>query len=223
MQLKTILAFVLFLATASVGFCQDSIGRVELTYRFFQGKQEMESTEYGTFFVIEDNLAATNEHVIRSAVEHDNAKIVLVFPGEKPQVGTVVKFDKNLDLALVHFDSPWRSHVSLSTAAEDQESPPWVKTTGWKFGEKLTTASGTFHAKTSSATGTPDSGFMFKGRVFQGQSGSPVFNRRNELVGVLYAQSIPDDRPPFYGFCVNLKSFIGFIGGQTGIRSVPKR
>lgn len=123
-------------------------------------------------------VVITNWHVVRDARE----SVEVIFPDGFRSQGTVMKLDKDWDLAAIGIWRPEASPVEIST------TPP-------KRGELLTIAgygSGDYRSAAGRCTQyvAPGKKHPFEmielsTEARQGDSGGPIFNSRGELAGVL--------------------------------------
>jgi hypothetical protein len=135
----------------------------------------------GTLVAVSESLGlvVTNWHVVRDA----SGQIVVVFPNGFRSGATVVRTDRDWDLAALAIWRPNVEPVPLAT------QPP-------KPGEPLTIAgygSGRYRAITGRCTQyvAPGRNLPFEmvelsAGARQGDSGGPIFNSRGELAGVLF-------------------------------------
>ena len=127
-------------------------------------------------------LVLTNWHVVRDAV----GPVEVVFPDGFRSGGTVIKVDKDWDLAAIGI---WRPRVDAVDLANQPPQP----------GEKLTIAgygSGSYRAATGQCLQylSPGDGHPFEivelaTEARQGDSGGPIFNDQGQLAGVLLGAS----------------------------------
>lgn len=135
----------------------------------------------GTLVAVGDDygIVVTNWHVVRDATK----PLVVVFPDGFRSPGSVLKTDRNWDLAAVAVQRPDVPPVALSAAAPQP-------------GETLTIAgygAGSYRAATGRCTQYLSPGRRLPFEMVevstaarQGDSGGPIFNRRGELAGVLF-------------------------------------
>jgi hypothetical protein len=144
-----------------------------------------DSISYGSGSLVAKNgkhgLVITNWHVINELT----GQLMVVFPDGFQSAGTVLKADKDWDLAAITIWRPTAEPLALATAAPQQ-------------GETLTIAgygSGKYRSTSGKCTQyvAPGPKFPFEivelaATARQGDSGGPIFNSRGELAGVLFGE-----------------------------------
>ena len=126
-------------------------------------------------------MVITNWHVINEAT----GQITVIFPDGFTSAGTVVKLDRDWDLAAIAIWRPTAEPLPLATLAPQP-------------GETLTIAgygSGTYRAASGRCTQYVAPGTTFPYEMVelattarQGDSGGPILNSRGELAGVLFGE-----------------------------------
>ena len=126
-------------------------------------------------------LVITNWHVINEAT----GQIMVMFPDGFTSAGTVVKVDRDWDLAAIAIWRPNAEPLPLATPAPQP-------------GETLTIAgygSGNYRAASGRCTQYVAPGTSFPYEMVelattarQGDSGGPILNSRGELAGVLFGE-----------------------------------
>ena len=129
----------------------------------------------------EHGLIITNWHVVNEAT----GQIVVKFPDGFTSAGTVIKIDRDWDLAAIAIWRPNAEPVPLATTAPQP-------------GETLTIAGygpGNYRAVSGQCTQyvAPGNNFPFEmvelaTTARQGDSGGPILNTRGELAGVLFGE-----------------------------------
>lgn len=144
----------------------------------------------GTGFVIDTNgNIVTNNHVVAGSA--DGAVIVKFVNGEA-EVGDVVGFDEDADLAVVRIRNPNPSilfPVELGDSSELRVGDIAVAI-GNPFGENRTATAGIISAVRASKSEGGNSAFSIPGvlqtdaAINPGNSGGPLFNSRGQVIGV---------------------------------------
>jgi hypothetical protein len=170
---------------------------------------ERDGTSYGSGSLIAVNdyygIVVTNWHVVRDAT----GQIWVVFPGGFQSPATLMKTDRDWDLAALLI---WKPNV-----------PPLpVSTEAPQLGERLTIA-GYGNGWYQSAAGqcikyySPDESRLPKEWVEistparQGDSGGPIFNDRGEIAGVLWGS---DSSITMGTYCGRLRRFLAPLAGD---------
>ncbi|HEX4146299.1 MAG TPA: serine protease [Pirellulales bacterium] len=144
-----------------------------------------DSISYGSGSLVaksqQHGLIITNWHVINEAT----GQITIMFPDGFSSAGTVVKIDRDWDLAAIAIWRPNAEPLPLATLAPQP-------------GETLTIAgygSGNYRAASGRCTQyvAPGTSFPFEmvelaTTARQGDSGGPILNSRGELAGVLFGE-----------------------------------
>lgn len=132
------------------------------------------------FFYGEEGQILTNHHV----AEGEGALVVTTVNGEKYQAD-IVHEDESLDLALLTIETD-RSHEALplsDVGVSDQQSV-YIIGNPLLYDQIAITGQITEHAEQYDA-------IQIDASIFQGHSGSPVISESGEVVGVVYAKTIP--------------------------------
>ena len=160
----------------------------------------------GTLIAVhgDHGLVITNWHVVSDAT----GQIQVVFPGGFRSPATVLKTDRNWDLAALAI---WRPEVEAVRLAGQ---PP-------QLGEPLTIAgygSGRYRAASGWCTQyvSPGRGHPFEMlevsvAARQGDSGGPIFNRRGELAGVLFGSGFGSTAG---SYCGRVQRFLASVEGD---------
>jgi Trypsin-like peptidase domain len=144
-----------------------------------------DSVSYGSGSLVaksqQHGLVVTNWHVVNEAT----GQIVVNFPDGFSSAGTVMKVDRDWDLAAIAIWRPKAEPLTLAAAAPQP-------------GELLTIAgygSGSYRAASGRCTQyvAPGSTFPFEmvelaTTARQGDSGGPILNSRGEIAGVLFGE-----------------------------------
>jgi hypothetical protein len=169
---------------------------------------EKDGTSYGSGSLIAVNeyygLVVTNWHVVRDAT----SQIWVVFPGGFQTPATVMKIDREWDLAALLI---WKPNVQ----------PLPVSTQAPQLGERLTIAgygSGWYRAVSGRCIEYFSPGGNQPAEIVElsvparnGDSGGPIFNDRGEIAGVLFGA----DRTSTMGsYCGRLRRFLAPLAGD---------
>jgi Trypsin-like peptidase domain len=144
-----------------------------------------DSISYGSGSLVaksqQHGLIVTNWHVVNEAT----GQIMVMFPDGCTSAGTVIKVDRDWDLAAIAI---WRPNVE----------PLPLATVAPQLGETLTIAgygSGNYRAASGRCTQyvAPGTSFPYEmvelaAAARQGDSGGPILNSRGELAGVLFGE-----------------------------------
>ncbi|MCC6126866.1 MAG: trypsin-like peptidase domain-containing protein [Pirellulales bacterium] len=169
---------------------------------------ERDGTSYGTGSLIAVNdyygLVVTNWHVVRDAA----GQIWVVFPGGFQSPATVMKADREWDLAALIV---WKPNVQ----------PLPVSTQAPQLGERLTIGgygSGWYRAVSGRCIQYFSPGGNHPTEIVElsvparnGDSGGPIFNDRGEIAGVLFGA---DDRSTMGSYCGRLRQFLAPLAGD---------
>jgi S1-C subfamily serine protease len=163
---------------------------------------ERDGTSYGTGSLIAVNdyygLVITNWHVVRDAA----GQIWVVFSGGFQSPATVIKADRDWDLAALIV---WKPNVQ----------PLPVSTQAPQLGERLTiggygswwyrAVSGRCIKYTSPGGNHPNEILELSVAARDGDSGGPIFNDRGEIAGVLFGT---DGQSTLGSYCGRLRQFL---------------
>ncbi|MFK3936484.1 S1C family serine protease [Alkalihalobacillus sp. NPDC078783] len=132
------------------------------------------------FFYGEDGRILTNHHV----AEGEGPLVVTTVNGEKYQAD-IVHEDEDLDLALLSIESN-HSHeaLPLSDAGTSDQQSVYIIGNPLLYDHIAITGHITEHEEQYDA-------IQIDASIFQGHSGSPVISESGEVVGVVYAKTIP--------------------------------
>lgn len=170
--------------------------------------------EGGTGFgVTRDGILVTNRHVVQNAGEPEPTRIAVQFHGTKRWLpARLLKVSENDDLAFLRIDAPGPFPTVLGISPSGGVRPgAAIAIVGYPLGNETAGMGGsidTLTARASLTVGTvsksvPDI-LQVDAFVAHGSSGSPVFNARGLVVGVVYGgpteaagrivYSVPSDR-----------------------------
>ncbi len=169
---------------------------------------ESNATSYGSGSLIAANeyygIVVTNWHVIRDAT----SQIWVVFPGGFQSPATVMKIDRDWDLAALLI---WKPNVQ----------PLPVSTQAPQLGERLTIAgygSGWYRAASGRCIEYFSPGGNQPAEIVElsvparnGDSGGPIFNDRGEIAGVLFGS---DSSVTMGSYCGRLRRFLAPLAGD---------
>ncbi|MDQ8154653.1 MAG: trypsin-like peptidase domain-containing protein [Gemmatimonadota bacterium] len=176
--------------------------------------QHGDNIEGGSGFgVTRDGWIVTNRHVVQSDIDGAPAKIAVQFHGTKRWLpARLVKVSSSDDLAFLKIDAPgtYPTVVGISPSGGVRPGAP-IAIIGYPLGNETAGMGGSIDTLTASATVTV--GVVSKSvsdivqidaYVAHGSSGSPVFDQRGLVVGVVYGgpteaagrivYSVPSDR-----------------------------
>lgn len=142
--------------------------------------QDSRSLGSGTLIYVteEHGLVLTNWHVVQDAT----GPVDIVFPDGFRSGGTVIKVDREWDLAAIGIWRPRVEPVRLS----DRSPQPGERLTIAGYGSgSYRSASGRCMQYLSPGHGQPFEIVELGAEARQGDSGGPIFNERGELAGVL--------------------------------------
>jgi hypothetical protein len=169
---------------------------------------ERDGTAYGSGALValteSTGLVVTNWHVVRDAA----GPITVLFPGGFRSPASVLRTDRDWDLAALAIWRPNVPPITLSSAAP-------------RPGEMLTIAgygSGSYRAVTGPCTQyvSPGSNQPFEmvelaAPARNGDSGGPILNDRGELAGVLFGSAFGRTTG---SYCGRLRWFLGSVDGD---------
>lgn len=135
----------------------------------------------GSAWVLDENTAVTNRHVIEGAVE-----IELTSYDGRHYVGTSSVLAEHADLALVHIEETFPETATIA------DSPPTaggeVYVVGYPEGSRLTTTDGVYRGTVRETLDNYDDRVdQLIAAIKPGNSGSAVVNEVGAVVGVAYA------------------------------------
>nr|WP_306265768.1 Do family serine endopeptidase [Pararhizobium sp. IMCC3301] len=131
------------------------------------------------FFISEDGLLVTNEHVVNGAEE-----FTIVLDDGTEFSAKLIGADKRTDLALLKVDAD-REFKYVSFAEQPSRVGEWVVAVGNPFGLGGTVTAGIVSANGRDIGAGPYDDFIqIDAPVNRGNSGGPAFNMRGEVIGV---------------------------------------
>jgi S1-C subfamily serine protease len=157
----------------------------------------------GTGFILKDNMIVTNDHVIAGK----NNKIMVVSPMTSKQYeAEVVHTDPISDIAMIRLKD-WelfereQSPVNLTLGDSDKMTEgSKVVIIGHPWGLTWTVSEGILAAKHRRAGPNPKYMDQVDAKLFQGNSGGPVFNEKGQVVCV--SNMMLSREGGSYGFCI---------------------
>lgn len=158
------------------------------------------------FYLKEYNLFVTNYHVVsgfHSVAVHDNNR--------NSYVGKVVLVNPSLDIALLAVEGDFSSLETVSLANDDSLSIGGrVTVAGYPYGMPFTVTEGSV----SSPKQLLDGKYYIQtdAAVNPGNSGGPIFNDHNEIVGVTVSKMTNADNMGFGIRVEALRKLLGFVG-----------
>lgn len=131
------------------------------------------------FFIAEDGLLVTNEHVINGGEE-----FTVVMDDGTEYEAELVGADRRTDLALLKVNAD-RDFTYVAFADEPSRVGEWVVAVGNPFGLGGTVTAGIVSANGRDiGSGPYDDFIQIDAPVNRGNSGGPAFNMRGEVIGV---------------------------------------
>ena len=149
-------------------------------------------------------LVLTNWHVVRDG----NGQVTVVFPDGFHSGATVLKTDRDWDLAALAI---WRPHVApVRLAGSIPRKGETLTIAGYGSG-KYRMATGRCLKYYSPGRNLPFEMLELSAKARQGDSGGPIFNRRGELAGVLFGAAW---RSTMGSHCGRVRNFMASITGE---------
>lgn len=156
----------------------------------------------GTGFIIEDNVIVTNEHVISG-----NGALQVQLPSSSKRYdATLVYEDKIADIAVIRVND-WdkfnteQSPVKLKLGdSEELLAGDKVVVIGHPWGLLWSVSEGIISAKDRKIDTRPKYLDQIDAKLFQGNSGGPVFNEDGEIICV--SNMMLSNEGGSYGFCI---------------------
>jgi len=153
----------------------------------------------GTGFIIGENYIVTNNHVIDG-----NGKLFVYFPNNsKKYEAEVVHKDKIVDLAVIKlkdWDSFKANNPVLLHIGDNSKLGEKVIVIGHPWGLTWTVSEGIISSKSRRPGANPQFVDQVDAKLFQGNSGGPVFNAKGEVVCV--SSLMVSGEGGSYGFCI---------------------
>jgi serine protease Do len=152
------------------------------------------------FNIAADGLIITNSHVVA-----DGGIITIRFGGEARESFTTRSWAEveGVDLAVIDIDGADLPYVKLSnTAAQEGDSIIFI---GNPLGYDWTISEGEISGLVRLDTAPA---LLIEGPVKPGSSGSPVFNDKSEVIGIIFARLLNDDN---YGLAIPISYLTNFL------------
>lgn len=146
------------------------------------GERNVQSVGTGSgFFVSNDGYLVTNAHVVENAFQNEQSTItVMLFDGSS-YIGSIVKYDRNLDLAVVKINA----EVSSLNFASQMRLGETVFAIGYPLGFDLSLSiTKGIISGLNRDLGNSVPLIQTDAAINPGNSGGPLFNMRGEVIGV---------------------------------------
>jgi serine protease Do len=166
----------------------------------------------GTGFIVGENMIVTNNHVIQG-----NGKLTVVSNHDQTRYeAEVVSADPVVDLAIIKLKK-WEEYKQHEGAiilpiadSRDYKEGSKVVIIGHPWGLTWTVSEGIMSAKNRRTGPNPKYVDQVDAKIFEGNSGGPVFNEDGEVICV--SELMLEGKGGSYGFCIPsslLKKVIG--------------
>ncbi len=143
-------------------------------------KRKMSSLGSG-FLIDADGYVATNYHVIKDA---DEITITLSNDQDKSYGAKVIGTDPRTDLALLKIEAKEKLPYLKFGNSDSAKVGDWVLAIGNPFGLGGTVTSGIISAKSRFIGGVYDELIQTDASINRGNSGGPLINMNNEVIGI---------------------------------------
>ncbi|MFW7415810.1 trypsin-like peptidase domain-containing protein [Demequina sp. SO4-18] len=158
----------------------------------------------GSAWVLDENTAVTNRHVIEGAVDIE----LTSYDGQRYE-GTASVLSDDVDLALVDIDGTFPEAAQLATAEPSTGDPVFV--VGYPEAGRLTTTTGIYAGTVPDNSGVDGEGaFAIAADTKQGNSGSPTVDENGDVIGVVFASDESTTT-----IVVSLESLQTFLGDPS--------
>lgn len=146
------------------------------------GERNVQSVGTGSgFFVSDDGYLVTNAHVVENAFQNEQSTITVVLFDGSSYIGSIVKYDRNLDLAVVKINA----EVSSLNFASQMRLGETVFAIGYPLGFDLSLSiSKGIISGLNRDLGNSVPLIQTDAAINPGNSGGPLFNMRGEVIGV---------------------------------------
>lgn len=146
------------------------------------GERNVQSVGTGSgFFVSDDGYLVTNAHVVENAFQNEQSTITVVLFDGSSYIGSIVKYDRNLDLAVVKINA----EVSSLDFASQMRLGETVFAIGYPLGFDLSLSiTKGIISGLNRDLGNSVPLIQTDAAINPGNSGGPLFNMRGEVIGV---------------------------------------
>lgn len=203
MKYISIAAIALFLTACGEMSTRDVVNKVEDGTVYISNKIDATTGGSGTGFIVGDNMIVTNNHVIAGK----NNKITVI-GRESPKIydAELVYTDEIADIAVIKLKD-WNTFAHDQTPtilkfgnSNDTHEGDKVIIIGHPWGLSWTVSEGIISAKNRRKGPNPKYLDQVDAKIYQGNSGGPVFNANGEVVCV--SELIMTGDGGSYGFCI---------------------
>lgn len=189
--------------------------QVELDQELKQQNFEYESMGSG-FFINDNGLIITNNHVIASAVIIN----VYIYGNDMPYPATIVGRSECDDIAVIKIEKEQTNYFNLSL--NDVQLGQEIIAAGYPRGDKeITFLNGIISKKQtdgSTVWASIVTAFEHTAEILPGSSGGPILNNSAEVIGIAYGGN--EDRQEFGISIVGVKNLIDNLIEGTFFRSL---
>lgn len=146
------------------------------------GERNVQSVGTGSgFFVSDDGYLVTNAHVVENAFQNEQSTITVVLFDGSSYIGSIVKYDRDLDLAVVKINA----EVSSLNFASQMRLGETVFAIGYPLGFDLSLSiTKGIISGLNRDLGNSVPLIQTDAAINPGNSGGPLFNMRGEVIGV---------------------------------------
>jgi len=189
--------------------------QVELDQELKQQNFEYESTGSG-FFISDNGLIITNNHVIASAVLIN----VYIYGNDVPYPATIVGRSECDDIAIIKIETEQTNYFNLSL--NDVQLGQEIIAAGYPRGDKeITFLNGIISKKQtdgSTVWASIETAFEHTAEILPGSSGGPILNDSAEVIGISYGGN--QDRQEFGISIAGVKNLINNLIEENFFRSL---
>jgi serine protease Do len=169
---------------------------------FIENKLDTTNGGIGTGFIIGENLIVTNDHVIEG-----NGKLTVVSANDQTRYeAEVISTDAIVDIAILKLKKwdEFKKHegaviLPIGDSREMEEGSK-VVIIGHPWGLTWTVSEGIMSSKNRRVGSNPKYVDQVDAKIFQGNSGGPVFNEQGEVICV--SELMFEGKGGSYGFCI---------------------
>jgi len=203
MKYISVAVFALFLGGCGEMTTRDVVNKVEDGTVLITNQIDTTNGGIGTGFMIADNLFVTNDHVIKGK----NNKLFITTKGSaKKYEAELINTDVISDIAIIKVKD-WEKFkadqkpVTVTLGDSDKmDEGDKVIVIGHPWGLDWTVSEGIVSAKNRRQGPNPKYLDQVDAKIYQGNSGGPVFNEKGEVVCV--SEIMLTGEGGSYGFCV---------------------